>query len=131
MPPLAAAAMHAPQLPGQRTLTVRADILAPYTHTSVHLSCGTSHRTAGRHSPAHQPPLACPLAPLHPPPPPPLTPLTLLTPLTPSRWAEHVNMLASVAQLHKDWAEAALLFRLANPRLKQVRVYTWHAHTQA
>jgi len=37
------------------------------------------------------------------------------------KWAEHMNMLASVAQLHKDWAEAALLFRLANPTLHQVR----------
>ena len=37
------------------------------------------------------------------------------------KWAEHINMLASVAQLHKDWAEAALLFRLANPTLHQVR----------
>ena len=36
------------------------------------------------------------------------------------KWAEHVNMIASVAQLHKDWAEASLLFRLANPVLKQL-----------
>ena len=36
------------------------------------------------------------------------------------KWAEHINMLASVAQLHKDWAEAALLFRLANPTLQQL-----------
>ena len=32
------------------------------------------------------------------------------------KWAEHVNMIASVAQLHKDWAEAsaAAIFRIVS-----------------
>ena len=36
------------------------------------------------------------------------------------KWAEHVNMLASVAQLHKDYAEASFLFRLAHPTLRSL-----------
>ncbi|KAL1528048.1 hypothetical protein AB1Y20_009415 [Prymnesium parvum] len=37
----------------------------------------------------------------------------------PFKWAEHVVMLGSVAQLHKSHAEAIYLFRLATPAYKE------------